>query len=402
MTDSLIKNNEDYQDALNELEALMQSNPPAGSADANRMEILALIIGEYEDRLLAIPLPDPIEAIKFRMEQLGLGQRDLIPYIGGRNRVSEILSGKRALTLTMIRALTERLGIPASVLVQPSASHQPCVEENQWDLYPVKEMIGRGWIRFSGRKWQAHAGQLMADFYAPVGGQSKITALFNRTRSVRSAKTMDPYALQAWCVRVIARACENEIPEKFSKHSLGLEFLSDLAKLSAKENGPIHARDALANVGVHLIVERHLSKTHVDAAALYTPNGQPVVAMSIRHDRLDNFWHCLFHELIHLARHLSPGEGLYIDDLDVESDANPNEREADEVSTEALVPSKVFRSSRAYQLRTPGAVQDLAASLGVHPAIVAGRVRHEAGNYRILNQLIGLGEVRRLFPDSGW
>lgn len=402
MTDSLIKSDDEYQVALSELEKLMQGNPAAGSEDANRMEVLSLIIGEYEDRLLDIPLPDPIEAIKFRMEQLGLSQRDLIPFIGGRNRVSEILSGKRALTLTMIRALTDGVGIPAAVLVQPSASHQPRVEADQWEKYPVREMINRGWIEFSGRNWKPHAERLITDFYVPVGGEPQVAALFNRTRSVRSAKMMDPYALQAWCVRVVSRALGNEIPGEFSKSAIGSEFFLELAKLSTKEDGPLHARDALGDVGIHLVVEAHLPKTHVDAAALYTPNGQPVIAMSLRHDRIDNFWHCLLHELVHVARHLNPGDGLIVDDLDVESDADPKEREADEIATESLVPSKVFRSSRAYQLRTAGAVQNLAASLGVHPAIVAGRVRHATGNYRILNQLIGHGEVRRLFPEGGW
>ena len=71
-----------------------------------------------EKRHFPIPLPSPIEAIKFRMEQQGLRQRDLIPYIGRRNRVSEVLSGKRRLTLPMIRALVGGLGIPAIVLIQ--------------------------------------------------------------------------------------------------------------------------------------------------------------------------------------------------------------------------------------------------------------------------------------------
>ena len=401
MTESLIKNEVDYQVALDEFEELMQKNPDADTDEANRLEVLAVLIGEYEDRLMPIPLPDPIEAIKFRMDQLGFTQRDLIPYIGGRSRVSEVLAGKRALTLTMIRSLTDGLGIPAAVLIQPASSNEPHVEDFQWEKYPIREMIKRGWIDFSGRNWKAHAERLVTDFHAPVGGQPRVAALFNRTRSVRSARTMDQYALQAWCVRVASRAMEIKLPGSFSRSVLGPEYLSQLAKLSAEADGPIRAKNELASVGVHLVVERHLPKTHVDAAALYTPDGQPVIAMSIRYDRLDNFWHCLLHDLVHLSRHLEPGMGMFIDDLDVDDDSDPQEREADDLAAEALVPSKVFRSSRAAQVRTPGSVQDLASSIGVHPAVIAGRVRHEAGSYRILNQLVGQGEVRRLFPDCG-
>ncbi len=85
--------------------------------DADRLELLALLVRDYEDKHYPIDMPDPVEAITFRMEQMGLTRKDLERYIGSRSKVSEVLSGKRRLSLSMIRALHEGLGIPAEVLL---------------------------------------------------------------------------------------------------------------------------------------------------------------------------------------------------------------------------------------------------------------------------------------------
>src|SRR5262245_28342530 len=100
-----IRDEADYRAALGEIERLMVSNPTIGSAEANRLEVLSVLVDEYERAQFPIDLPTPIDAIKFRMEQMNLEPRDLVQYIGSSSRVSEILSGKRRLTLTMMRAL---------------------------------------------------------------------------------------------------------------------------------------------------------------------------------------------------------------------------------------------------------------------------------------------------------
>ena len=109
--------NNEYKLALEELEKLIDLEPKKGSVESDRLELLALLIEEYEKEKIKQELPDPIEAIKFRMEQQNLTQGDLIPFIGSRSKVSEILSKKRPLTLRMIRALHSGLGIPANVLL---------------------------------------------------------------------------------------------------------------------------------------------------------------------------------------------------------------------------------------------------------------------------------------------
>jgi HTH-type transcriptional regulator/antitoxin HigA len=110
-----IRTRKDHKAALTQIEALW--NAKAGSREHERLDVLTTLVEAYERTHLAMPSLDPIEAIRFRMEQLGLSRADLEPMIGSRARVSEIFSGKRSLTLPMIRALHAQLGIPAEVLI---------------------------------------------------------------------------------------------------------------------------------------------------------------------------------------------------------------------------------------------------------------------------------------------
>jgi HTH-type transcriptional regulator/antitoxin HigA len=112
-----IRTDADHQDALEEIERLWDAEP--GTPEGDRLEVLMTLVEAYEDEHHPIPLPDPIEAIKYYMESCNLSRQDLEPIIGGRARVSEILNRRRALSLRMIRNLEAELGIPAEILVQP-------------------------------------------------------------------------------------------------------------------------------------------------------------------------------------------------------------------------------------------------------------------------------------------
>ncbi len=115
-----INTEEDYNAVMREISAYFENEPKLGTEEGNRFEILLTLVEAYEAKHFPIDLPDPIEAIKFRMEQSGLVAKDLVPMIGRLNRVYEILNRKRALTLPMIRKLHSQLGIPAECLIQPS------------------------------------------------------------------------------------------------------------------------------------------------------------------------------------------------------------------------------------------------------------------------------------------
>jgi len=111
-----LKTNKDYENALKRMELLFDA--PAGTPESDEADILALVIDHYERKHFPIEAPDPIEAIKIRMEEMQLKQSDLINEIGGKSRVSEILNRKRKLTVDMIRNLTSRLNLSANILVK--------------------------------------------------------------------------------------------------------------------------------------------------------------------------------------------------------------------------------------------------------------------------------------------
>lgn len=117
----LLKTDADYDAALSRIDSLMGRVKP-DTVQGDEFELLVKLVEIYEDEHYPIDDPDPIEAIKFRMEQEGLEPADLVPMIGSRSKVSEVLNGKRSLSLNMIRALHERLGIPAEVLIRASAA----------------------------------------------------------------------------------------------------------------------------------------------------------------------------------------------------------------------------------------------------------------------------------------
>jgi HTH-type transcriptional regulator/antitoxin HigA len=118
MEPKVIKTEAEYEAALAHVAELMEAGP--GSPEEEELELFALLVEQYERENFPIAPPDPVEAILFRMEQEGLSRKDLAVYIGSPSRVSEVLSRKRSLSLSMIRALHKGLGIPAEVLVQES------------------------------------------------------------------------------------------------------------------------------------------------------------------------------------------------------------------------------------------------------------------------------------------
>ena len=117
MTIRPIRNEEDYETALEEIQNLWEAE--AGTPDADRLDVLVVLVEAYEAEHYPIPAPDPIEMILHVMDARGLSRQDLEPYLGSRARVSEILNRRRPLSLEMIRKLQAGLGIPADILVQP-------------------------------------------------------------------------------------------------------------------------------------------------------------------------------------------------------------------------------------------------------------------------------------------
>jgi len=195
---------------------------------------------------------------------------------------------------------------------------------------------------------------------------------------------------------------QSTTPVEYTPGSITLDVMREIAKLSWSEQGPRLAQEFLAKrLGIPVILVPHLPATHLDGAAIQGPKG-PLIGLTVRHDRLDNFWFCLLHELVHVSRHLTGDARRFYDDLDVGPAHDGPEREADDVAAEALIPKDVWSGSPARSLHSAEAVQDLANRLQIHPAIVAGRVRNESRRFRVLSGLVSQGQVRKVFPEVQW
>ena len=401
MDPRIIKTNADYKRALEEAEILIALDPDPGTDEAERLGLLSLLIEKYELEKFPIELPDPLEAIKFRMDEQGLRQRDLIPFVGSKSKVSEVLAGKRSLTVSMIRALHEGLGIPAEVLLQEPQPEDERQEEVDWEKFPLREMAKRGWLKATDRGLTGDVKGIVVRFFEPLGGIECVPAFCRRTLVERSGKSMDKFALRVWIARVLIRAKSMELPS-YSDRTVDKEFMKQVAYLSLSEKGPLEAQKYLAEHGIALIVEPHLPRTHLDGAAMLSSDGRPIIGLTIRHDRIDNFWFNLIHELVHIWKHLKSSDAVFVDDLDSDPGKDPREREADRLAGEILIPRRIWKRSDAYRQRTPDAIQELALRIRIHPAIIAGRIRHDAKNYYILSQMVGNGKVRKLFSGIDW
>ncbi len=401
MDPRILKTNDDYKSALAEAESLISLDPDPGTDMAERLDLLLLLIEKYESEKFPIDLPDPLEAIKFRMDEQGLKQRDLIPFIGSKSKVSEILAGKSSLTVSMIRALHEELGIPTEVLLQEPLTGIKHQEVIDWKKFPIKEMIKRGWLEVSTSELKKDIKTLVERFFEPLGGVEYIPVICSRTLIERSGKTMDKYALWAWTARVLIKAKSLEITTHDIK-KIDKDFLEQVAHLSFTENGPLEAQEYLAEHSIALIIEPHLPRTRLDGASMLSLARTPVIGLTLRHDRIDNFWFTLLHELVHIWKHVESSDEVFVDDLDSGPGKEPREREADRLAGEVLIPRTIWKRSDAFRQRTPEAIQDLAFELKIHPAIIAGRIRHDTNNYYIQSHMIGRGQVRKLFQEINW
>lgn len=215
----------------------------------------------------------------------------------------------------------------------------------------------------------------------------------------RNAK-MDPYALQAWGLQVLAIANETPLPAKYKSGSITDKFIQEIVRLSWLESGPRLAKEYLANHGIHLIYLSHLQRTHLDGAALRLPDGTPVIGLTLRYDRLDNFWFSLCHELAHQQLHLESSDTDYafFDDLSLDpAEEDEKELQANDKAKDLLIPPEAWRQAHLLEKPSPSAVVSLAQQLRINPAIIAGRIRKETGNYRILTHYVGNKKVRICF-----
>lgn len=397
----VIKTEKDYEEALKLIEKLMSLDPDPDSEEGEQLSLLSALIQDYEVRVFPETLPDPIDAIRFRMEQAGLKPTDLIPYIGSRSRVSEILSGKRQLTLEMVRSLEAGLGIPAKVLIRkPDLGEDP--EYQNWDNRLVAEMEVRGYFGNASLKKYSKV-ELLKNFFSPINSPAQLVGM-SRKSNYRSSPLTDKRALAAWATCVFKKAKKVRTSKNYKHGTIDLKFMQKLAKLSVKDNDPILAQEYLKKHGIILVIERHFSKTYLDGAAILINKDNPVIGLTLRYDRLDNFWFTLMHELAHIAQHYNSNISLFYDEIEgiKTIDLDEKEREADALAEEALLPKAKWEVSPARLVPSSMAANSLAQELGVHVAIVAGQIRHKGNKYTYLNKIVNKAKVRKYFQKEKW
>ena len=394
----VIKNKEDYDAALKFIESLIEHDPYPESEEGEQLALLTTLVKDYESRMFPESLPDPVGAIKFRMEQANLKPSDLIPYLGSRSRVSEILSGKRQLTVEMMRALESGLGIPAKVLLKKPSSDDPVYDG--WDNRVVKEMQRRGYLDTQA----SDCVTLVKSFFAQICSPMELVGML-RQASYRTSPHTDRHALAAWSAYVLKTAKKNPPSTKYKQGTVDIGFMREVAALSKEESGTILAQKLLKKKGISLVIEPHFQKTYLDGATLLLDENHPVIGLTLRYDRLDNFWFTLMHELAHLALHDKTGVNLFYDELENVKDISidTKEAEADRLAEEALIPESKWEKSPAKRVPSPLAAQALAEDLGINVVIVAGMIMHKHNRfYSDLNKITNAAKVRQYYPAISW
>lgn len=268
-------------------------------------------------------------------------------------------------------------------------------DEVEWRRFPIREMVKRRWFEVTPGE---DAVQAVKAYFRRAAGSQFTTAIHRK--KVRGDTSPNEYALLAWQARVLERARQRASKEGLPEFRLDDRWVGDLTALTRRGNGPREAAGVLAKNGIVLLTERHLPGTCLDGAAMLDGGGRPVIGLTLRFDRLDNFWFVLFHELGHIFLHLMGGLRYDFFDEDGTVAGDRIELEADEFALNSLIPAADWERCLSRFAMTEEAVRLDAERLGIDASIIAGRIRRERGDYTVLNNLIGQGHVRSQFAED--
>jgi len=340
-------------------------------------------------------LPDIL--IRARIAR-GMSQKELADFLGLKEQQIQRYEAERYRSASLDRlieiaeALNVRISERGELL---GDGHLGDVDPRAWTAFPIAEMFKRGWFEdFSGSLADARksADELVPQFFRNANARWTPAALHRK--SVRAGGQVHEPAIAAWEARVLTVADRHPPACVFHSAGASSEWIKVLVHLSAEPDGPKRVEDHLRSAGIVLVIEPHLPGTLLDGAALRSALNTAIVGMTLRHDRLDNFWFTLLHEVAHLVLHIDSKFTAIFDDT--ESPAGSKiETEADQFAQDALLPSDIWHSCMSRFTRTEKAVLVDAKRLGISPAIIAGRIRREANDYTLLRNLAGSGEPRR-------
>ncbi|MGP3141739.1 ImmA/IrrE family metallo-endopeptidase [Serratia nevei] len=175
------------------------------------------------------------------------------------------------------------------------------------------------------------------------------------------------------------------------------EFLLEFVKNSVEEEFPLQAPKVLMALGIILIYEEAIPSAKVDGAVYINDNGNPVIAMSLRYSRIDNYWFTLMHELSHVILHYEKLDSPIIDNIDIVTDPEDLiESQADRMALDALIPRGSWRGCQAKQSLKEEDLFAFSKEIGIHPAIVAGRIRKERQSYKFFSKIVSAVNLREI------
>ncbi len=398
MEPKIIKTEAEHKAYLAEVERLASEDPLPGTQQGDRLELLAKLVEDYEKERYRFDRPDPISAIRFRMEEQGLRQKDIAPLLGGKNRASEVLAGKRPLTIAMIRALSSQLSLPADLLIGEPPTTELEGNDIAAEHVPLRYLVDSGWLpRDSSLAPSAIVHKYLAPSYGPL--------YLRRTITYGTSPETNKTNLKLWVSRVRELAAQGRKDRgPWRTETFDEDFLQYVARLSWATDGPRLAQRFLAEKGIALIVWPALPRTRLDGAAMRDPDGAPIIGMTLRFDRVDNFWFTLMHELVHAWKHL-PQRDVAITDEGLDRDRDDDdvkEAEANRLARDIFIPRPIWKRSEAYLYPSEQTIRALADKLHISPAIIAGRLRREKAGFAALARLVGNKQVRKLFTEVDW
>jgi HTH-type transcriptional regulator / antitoxin HigA len=336
----------------------------------------------------------PGEFIRDELEARGWEQRDLAEIMGRPERVvSELISGKRSLTAETAQQLGEAFGTSAEVWLNLEAVYQlhklgkpDEAVSRRARLYtaaPIKDMVRRGWIVESDNV-EVMESRVMR-FFAVDSLDARPN--FFSAAARKSTSYVDEFtpAQQAWLFRArqLARTLK---PSKFDARTFPAEVL-ELRSLLANPEDVRQVPKALASLGVRCVVVEHLPETRIDGACFWLDSKSPVVALSLRFDRIDSFWFTLMHELGHVTASDGRDEALRPDiDLIVNAEAAskdevlpPEELAANQFASSFLLPLDEFKGfiGSVKPFFSKQKIEEFAALHKIHPGLVVGQLQHQ-------------------------
>ncbi len=393
----IIRNDDELDQAKREIRKQSQLHPEALNEMNEREQLIRLLIRIYEEEKFQSTYSDPIDAIKCKMDQKRMKQRDLVPILGSHVVVSQILNRKRSLTFEMMKALSIALDIPVKLFFEYD---QPNGENSNQilDQFPYVELIKKRWIKNNvNSHTKPNKKELFENFFS---NKTLFDFVFNSYSAIyeklrKHIPRIDTAALLTWEYMALQIALKQHIINKDMWTDCDY---NELRRLTILPDGPLQAQRFLSEHGIHLVILPHLKDACIDSAVILPPCSEyPIISLTLRHDTIDMFWFSLFTALGHLALHHIESNSFIFDILDYPR--NDMCLSAINFANYWLIKDEEwtkFNKSSNENYSVPE-IDEFAKSIKLHPAIVAGRIRREKRNLHLLSREVGFKEIRKLF-----